>query len=147
VNLVVRLGVGLLAGLNLWWGAWARFAPRHFFETFPGFGRRWAAAYPPYNEHFVTDLGSTFLTLGFLLAVAALMSDRRVRRVVLAGVFVFNALHLGFHATHPGKMGAFDFGASIAALAAGVVAPVLLVLLDAWRPTAPSVPKGGERSS
>ena len=130
MSVVVRLGIGVLAMLNLCWGAWARLAPRHFFDTFPGFGRRWTAAYPPYNEHLVSDLGATFLTLAFLLAVAAVMSDHRVARVVLAGVLVFNALHLSFHAGHQGAMGPLDFGASLTALTAGVLVPALLLVLD-----------------
>ena len=67
MGMLVRVGLGLLALINGWWGGWARFAPRHFFDTFPGFGHHWTAAYPPYNEHLVTDLGSTFLTLAVLL--------------------------------------------------------------------------------
>lgn len=130
MRVLIRAVIGLLALANLWWGAWARFAPRHFFDTFPGFGRAWTAAYPPYNEHLVTDLGSTFLTLGFLLAVAAVLDDRRVRAVVLAGVLVFNTLHLAFHAAHRGTMGGFDLGASVATLAAGVVVPACVLLLD-----------------
>jgi hypothetical protein len=126
---LIRVVIGALALANLWWGVWARFAPRHFFDTFPGFGRHWTAAYPPYNEHLVTDVGATFLTLGFLLAVAAVLDDRRVRAVVLAGVLLFNALHLAFHAAHPGAMGPSDVGASVATLAAGVLAPAALLLL------------------
>jgi hypothetical protein len=126
-----RAGTGVLAVLNLWWGAWARFAPRHFFDTFPGFGHRWTGAYPPYNEHLVTDLGSTFLTLGFLLVVGAATRQVQIRRLVLAAVVVFNALHLGFHAGHRGTMDPFDFGASVATLAGGVVVPIVLLLMEA----------------
>ena len=128
--MLIRVVIGVLALANLWWGVWARFAPRHFFDTFPGFGLHWTAAYPPYNEHLVTDLGSTFVTLGFLLAVAAVLDDRRVRAVVLAGVLVFNTLHLAFHASHPGAMVGFDLGASVTTLALGVLAPAALLLLD-----------------
>ena len=130
---VVRGGIAVLAVLNLWWGAWARFAPRHFFDVFPGLGHHWAAAYPPYNEHLVTDLGSTFLTLAFLLTVAAVLNDRRVRWLVLAAVVIFNALHLGFHALDRGTMGPLDYGASVAALATGVLGPAVLLLIDAVR--------------
>lgn len=130
VVVVVRVGMAALALVNLWWGVWAQFAPRPFFDTFPGFGHHWTAAYPPYNEHLVTDLGSTFLTLGFLLAVGAVLDDRRVRRVVLAGVTVFNLLHLAFHTGHPGELVGFDLGASLTTLALGVVGPLALIALD-----------------
>ena len=128
--MLVRLGMGLLAAINAWWGAWARFAPRSFFDTFPGFGHHWTAAYPPYNEHLVTDLGSTFLTLAFLLAVGAVINQFTLRWVVLAGVGVFNTLHLAFHAGHPGELGQVDQAAGLTTLALGVLAPLLLIGLD-----------------
>jgi hypothetical protein len=129
---LVRAGIAALAVVNGWWGAWARFAPDNFFFAFPGFGHHWTAAYPPYNEHLVTDLGSTFLTLAFLLAVAAALSDRRVHTVVLLGVLVFNVLHLSFHLAHHEGMAAADAAGSLTALGLGVVVPVLLLFLDAW---------------
>lgn len=109
---------------HLGWGAWAYAAPGSFFATFPGFGQRWTADYPPYNEHLVVDLGSTFLTLGALLLIAAALDDRRVTTVVVAGAVLFAALHLAFHATHRGGM---DDGyvPSLVTLAVGVVAPLL----------------------
>jgi hypothetical protein len=128
--MVVRVGMGVLAAINAWWGVWARLAPRDFFETFPGFGHHWTAAYPPYNEHLVTDLGSTFLTLAFLLVAGALVRSRTARWVVLAGVAVFNGLHLSFHATHPGAMGGLDTAASLTTLVLGVLTPVVLVVWD-----------------
>jgi hypothetical protein len=146
---VVRGGAAVLAALNLCWGAWARFAPHHFFDTFPGFGHHWTAAYPPYNQHLVTDLGSTFLTLGFLLVVGSVTTDRRIRRLVLAALVLFNALHLGFHAGHRGTMDPVDFGASVAALAGGVAAPLALLVVESiWpaRPTPPD-PAGSARSA
>ena len=132
-EIIVRLGLALLAALNLWWGVWARVAPRHFFDTFPGGGQRWTAAYPPYNEHLVTDLGATFLTLGFLLVVAAISSEPAVRRVVLAAVTLFGALHLLFHATESGQMGGSSYAASLVALFAGVLLPGGLLALDLLR--------------
>jgi hypothetical protein len=128
---IVRLGMAVFAALNLSWGVWARLWPGPFFNSFPGFGLRWTAAYPPYNEHLVTDLGSTFLTLGFLLAAAAFVDDRRLRRLALAGVIVFNTSHLAFHATHSGDMRGFDLTASLATLVVGVVGPAILLGLDA----------------
>jgi hypothetical protein len=134
MGMLVRVGLGLLALINAWWGGWARFAPRHFFDTFPGFGHHWTAAYPPYNEHLVTDLGSTFLTLAVLLGIAAVLDQPTVRWVVLTGVIVFNALHLEFHALHGGLLSGFDLGASLTTLALGVVGPLALLLVDVLMP-------------
>jgi hypothetical protein len=130
LGLLVRPGMAVLAAINAWWGAWARFAPRHFFDTFPGFGHHWTAAYPPYNEHLVTDLGSTFLALAFLLGVGAAVRNRTVRWVVLAGVGLFNLLHLSYHAVHLGGLSGVDVAASLTTLALGVVAPAVLVVLN-----------------
>src|ERR671915_206779 len=69
-----------------------RLTPRWFFEHFPGAGHRWTAAYPPYNEHLMSDVGAAFLALGVLLLMAAWMADRRVTTVVLTGLLVFSAL-------------------------------------------------------
>src|SRR3954453_23394302 len=116
---LVRVGLLLLAALNLWWGAWARLAPRGFFDTFPGFGHHWTAAYPPYNEHLVSDLGAIFLTLAVLLGIAAVLDERKVTLTVLAGVTVFNGLHVVFHLGHHGMLTGVDLVASLVVLGAG----------------------------
>jgi hypothetical protein len=127
---VSRGGLILLGALHLSWGAAATLGPRWFYDTFPGFGRAWTAAYPPYNEHLVTDLGATFTTLGVLLLVAAWLADRKVTAVVLCGVLVFSSLHLIFHARDHGELGSADLAASTVALAFGVVIPAALLMLD-----------------
>lgn len=122
-------GLALLGAIQLAIGAWAWFAPAHFFDTFPGFGQRWTAVYPPYNAHLVTDLGATFVTLGVLLLIAAALRDRRVTTVVLVGVLVFSVLHLTFHATHHGLGSGPQLAASIGSLVLGVLAPAALLVL------------------
>lgn len=131
----MRLVLAALAAVHLWWGAWAYFAPAHFFANFPGLGHRWTAAYPPYNEHLVADLGATFLTLGALLIMAAALSDRRVSRVVLAGVVLFSGLHLIFHARHAGSLVGAELGLSLMTLVLGVLVPGGLLALT-WAPRA-----------
>jgi len=127
---MVRIGMGALGAVYAWWGFWALLFPLHFFETFPGLGRRWTAAYPPYNEHLVTDVGATFLTLAFLLSAGAAVRNRGVRAVALLAATLFGALHLGFHAGHYGNMTTADRFASLVALALGVVIPVVLLVAD-----------------
>jgi hypothetical protein len=126
---VLRAGLALLGVLHLSWGIGATVAPKWFFDTFPGFGERWTAAYPPYNEHLMTDVGAAFATLGFLLLVAAVLADRRVTTVVLLGVILFSALHLVFHAAHHGDLTGASLSLSLTSLAAGVLAPLALLLL------------------
>jgi hypothetical protein len=132
---LVRGGLLVLGLLHLSWGAVATLAPRAFFDGFPGFGRGWTAAYPPYNAHLMTDVGAAFVTLGVLLLAAAWLDDRRVTAVVLLGVLVFSGLHLAFHLRDQGGLVGFDLYASLASLVAGVLAPIALLLLSR-RPTA-----------
>jgi hypothetical protein len=127
VGAVVRAGLALLGVLHLAGGVPAVVAPRWFFDTFPGFGHRWTAAYPPFNRHLIADLGATFITLGALLLLAAWLADRRVGAAALAGTLIFSTLHLVFHATHAGALTGFDLTASLVALALGVLLPAALL--------------------
>jgi hypothetical protein len=129
--------LAILGVLHLVWGAGAVAAPRWFFDNFPGFGRHWTAAYPPYNEHLMTDVGAAFLALGVLLLIAAWLRDRKVTNVVLCGLLVFSAVHLAFHAGHPGFLEGADLAASLVSLALGVVVPGLLLIFSLARPPRP----------
>lgn len=124
----VRAGLALLGVLYLAGAVPALLAPRWFFDRFPGLGRRWTAAYPPFNEHLVADLGATFATLATLLLVAAWLGDARVGVVVLAAVLVFSTLHLVFHATHHGTLTGLDLVGSLVALVVGVLFPATLLV-------------------
>lgn len=126
---VLRGGLALLGVLHLSWGIAATAAPRWFFDTFPGFGQRWTAAYPPYNEHLMVDVGAAFTTLGVLLLAAAVLADRRLTTVILLGVVVFSGLHLAFHAGHRGGLAGGSLSLSLVSLVAGVLAPLVLLVL------------------
>jgi hypothetical protein len=130
---MLRLGLALLAALHLLWGVPAVIAPRWFFDHFPGGGHRWTAAYQPYNEHLMTDVGATFVTLGVLLAMAAVMLDRRVTNVVLIGLLVFSLVHLIYHSARHGALSGGELLASLASLLAGVLAPIALLWLNRRR--------------
>ena len=110
---LLRAGLVLLGLLHLHWGVPAVLAPRWFFDHFPGLGHAWTAAYPPYNEHLMTDVGAAFLTLGALLLAAAWLADRRVTAVVLGGVLVFSGIHLVFHLARHGGLTGADLAASL----------------------------------
>lgn len=121
---VVRVGLVLLA-LGQGGGAvWALLAPRGFYDGFPGGGWHWVAALPPYNEHLIRDYGASFTALSVLALAAAIVAERRLVLVAL-GVWLVAALpHLAFHVAHAG-----DGGGSIAALALGAAAPLILIPL------------------
>lgn len=127
---MVRVATAALGVVHAWWGFWALLFPSHFFETFPGFGRRWTAAYPPYNEHLVTDVGATFLTLAVLLIAGSATRNRGVRMLGLSAVALFGALHLAFHTGRHGELGSADLATSLAALGLGVLVPLGLLIAD-----------------
>ncbi|GIH09904.1 hypothetical protein Rhe02_79710 [Rhizocola hellebori] len=130
---MLRLGLALLAAFHLLFGVPAVVAPHWYFDHFPGAGHQWTAAYPPYNEHLMTDVGAAFTALGVLLAMAAVMADRRVTNVVLIGLLVFSALHLAYHTGRHGNMHGGELLASLASLAAGVLGPLALLWLNRRR--------------
>jgi hypothetical protein len=131
---VVRAGLVLLGVLHVSWGLPAVLAPRWFFTHFPGLGHAWTAAYPPYNEHLMTDVGAAFLTLGGLLLAAAWLADRRGSTVVLSGLLLFSGVHLIFHLAEHGGLTGADLVASLTALALGVVLPGALLALTRRTP-------------
>lgn len=69
---------GALAGLGLW----AFFAPASFYEF---------ATYPPYNRHFIHDVGAFMAGLGAVLILAAFRADALL--VAFAGNAVGAAMH------------------------------------------------------
>ena len=110
---VVAVGVG---SVFIGAGVWAFLAPRAFFEN--------AAAFEPYNAHFIRDIGAFQLGLGAVLVLAVWLRDAMV--VVLAGVAVGAVAHLIAHLVdrHAGGDPAVDlpmFGLLAVLLVAGAL--------------------------
>jgi hypothetical protein len=116
---VVRALALLAAAFYTLFGAWALLLPRAFFDT--------VAAFPPYNEHFLHDLGAFQLGLG--AAVLAALAIRGSLMAALVGVAVASVLHAATHAfdTHLGGQPTDPW---VLGLFAGLV---VLALLVAWR--------------
>jgi hypothetical protein len=121
-------------------GAWAAFAPRGFYDKFPGLGQIWVAVDGPYNEHLVRDVGALNLALA-VVSICALVSLAR-STIVAAGLawLAYGVPHFVYHARH---LGPFDGTQSVAVLASvgstSVVALVILWLERARVPAAPVV--------
>ena len=73
---VVRVLLVLLAASSGLIGLWAAFAPRSFYDDFPGGGRHWVAADGPYNEHLVRDVGGLYVAMTVVAIVAAIVLRR-----------------------------------------------------------------------
>jgi hypothetical protein len=97
---LLRVGLVLLAAVQLAQGLWALSAPRAFYNGFPFPGHPWVALLPPYNEHLVRDVGAFSLALTTMLGAAALTLDRRMVRAALLALAVFAVPHTIFHAGH-----------------------------------------------
>ena len=100
----VRAGLIVLALPQFAIGVWAIVSPSGWFETFPGAGRNWLPLYGPFDEHLVTDVGSTFLALGVLLTLAAVWMDRRVVLAAAIAYLVYQVPHTIFHWANDGVL-------------------------------------------
>jgi hypothetical protein len=80
--------IAVVAGLvSLVVGLWAFFAPANFYDQ--------VAAFPPYNRHFIHDIGAFEIGFGVLLLVAAAYGDALF--VALAGFGVGATFHFAAH--------------------------------------------------
>lgn len=80
--------VALLGGVTLaGFGAWAFLAPESFYENL--------AVFPPFNRHFIHDIGAFQIGLGAVLLLAIPRGDALF--VALAGVAIGSAVHVVSH--------------------------------------------------
>src|SRR3954454_20441528 len=71
-------------------GVWAFLAPRSFYDK--------VATFPPYNVHFVHDIGSFSIGLGLAIVLVVALADRwHPARAVLVAVGVGSVLHVLSH--------------------------------------------------
>jgi hypothetical protein len=137
---LLRVGLVILAVMQVLVGAWALLAPRAFYDSFPLPRHAWVALLPPYNEHLVRDVGALNLALTVVLGAAAWTLDRTMIRVALLAVTVFAVPHAVFHAGH---LAGFPAAAAVAQTVGTVLQLVLTVSLFAlaWRLPAEAPPK------
>ena len=127
---MVRLGLVVLAVQGAILGVWAGFAPRSFYDDFPGLGRTWVSVDGPYNEHLVRDVGWLNLALTVITVWAAVSLVRALVLATLVGWLVTSIPHLVYHASNLDGLSAGDGTAEIISLALGpALAAALLVLV------------------
>ena len=105
---------------------WASFAPRQFYDDFPGGGRSWVAADGPYNEHLVRDVGALSLALLVVTVFAFVTLSVPLVRATAAAFLANGVLHVGYHLRHLDLYGTSDQIASISGL---ILVPVVAVVL------------------
>jgi hypothetical protein len=138
VNSALRVLLGVLTVSATTVGAWAGFAPRSFYDGFPGLGQVWIAVDGPYNEHLVRDVGALNLALA-LVTVCALVTLARSTIVASALAWLAYGLpHFVYHARH---LGPFDGTQALAVL--GSVGSTSVVALAAlWLERSRAHPPG-----
>jgi hypothetical protein len=124
---ILRVGLALLALPALVIGLWTLFAPHDFYANFPGGGRHWVSALPPYNEHLLRDFGSANLTIAVVLLGAAWLLERHLVQVALVGYVVGTLAHLGYHLTTTGHYSTGDNVGSLGGFAVELVLAVALL--------------------
>jgi hypothetical protein len=123
-----KVVLALLAWSSAVVGVWAAFAPRSFYESFPGGGRSWVAPDGPYNEHLVRDVGELNLALTVVTVVALVLLTRTLVVTTAAAWLVYSVPHLVYHLRHLDPFDTSDATALPVSLALAVAGAVLLLL-------------------
>jgi len=129
---IVRIALGILALVGIQVGLWAAFAPRSFYDDFPGSGRVWVSLDGPYNEHLVRDVGALNLALA-VVAIVAFVTLSRAAILAAGGAWLaYGVPHLVYHLRHLEPYEGADTFALPFTLGLNVVVAGL-VLWTAWR--------------
>lgn len=139
VRSLMRFGLAGMAVEMFLIGVPASVAPEWFYGWFP-FGRGWAGALGPYNEHYVLDLGYVYLALGVVTAWATIRLGRDLCRAVLLASIVANAPHVIFHLFHTHALATGDNLAQDSLLGITVVIGLGLLALTWTRPESTELP-------
>jgi hypothetical protein len=141
VPVAVRFGLWAMALFSLLAGMQQQFAPRSFFDNFPGFGLQWVAVDGPYNEHLLRDLGSANLALAVVTLFAIARPAMGVVRAVAAAMLVAQVPHFIYHAAHLEVLPTtLDRVLQTASLALTLAIPLLVLLRSSgiWEETVSS---------
>jgi hypothetical protein len=97
---VVRVVLVVWAAVSVQLGIWAAFAPRSFYDDFPGFGREWVRVDGPYNEHLVRDFGALNLALAVVTIAALITLSRPLVIAVAVAWLAWSVPHFVYHLRH-----------------------------------------------
>jgi hypothetical protein len=126
--LQIVLGISTVTAAVL--GLWATFAPRSFYDDFPGGGRHWVSLNGPYNEHFIRDFGSLQLALAVVTGVALVsLVPLLVRTAAVAGL-AFSVPHLVYHLRHIDVYSSTDKVVNAVSLTGAVVFALVALALS-----------------
>lgn len=122
MTLSLRIGLGVLALMELVLGVWTSFFPESFYRDVPTVDLT-----PPYSEHLFRDFGGATLGLAIVLGAAAIWPSTRLVIIALLAYLAFSAPHLVFHLAHLHDATAVEASLLTVALAATVILPLALI--------------------
>ena len=125
----IRIALGYLALVSLEIGLWAQFAPRSFYDHFPGLGRAWVSVDGPYNEHLVRDVGGLNLGLAAVLIIAIVTLSRPTIIAAAAASLLYGSPHLTYHIVNTDGLASGDVAASLGGLALFAVVPIAVIVV------------------
>lgn len=125
---IQRVILVILAATGAFTGPWAAFAPRSFYDSFPGFGRTWVSVDGPYNEHLVRDVGAIYLALLVVALLAAVSMERIAVLIAAATTLTFGIFHFSYHVHHLDVYDTVDSILNMAALGGSVLLAALLLI-------------------
>jgi hypothetical protein len=123
---IVRVVLVVWAAVSVQLGLWATFAPRSFYDDYPGFGRHWVRVNGPYNEHFVRDFGALNLALAVVTIFALVTFARPLVIAVAVAWLAWDIPHLVYHLRH---LDVYDTGDKVLNVSALAALPVLAIIV------------------
>lgn len=124
MNVLLRLGLALLATIEWVLGTWTLLFPAHFYATVPTVDLT-----PPYSEHLFRDFGGATLGIAIVLTAATVWLERRLVVVAVVAYLAFAVPHLVFHLGHLHGASASSAAELVLGLVGGVVLAVALLVL------------------
>ena len=121
----IALGYHIVVGTQI--GLWALFAPRSFYDGFPGLGRSWVAVDGPFNEHLIRDVGALNLALVVLYDAAWMGLGHQLVRASGAASLVWGVPHALSHLFNTDGLGGIDVAMSLSGLVVHVIVGAGLV--------------------
>ncbi len=125
-----RIALGYLTLVSLEVGVWAQFAPRSFYDIFPGLGRAWVRIDGPFNEHLVRDVGGLNLAISAVMIAAFITLSRPLIIVASVATLLYGVPHLVYHIANTDGLASGDVIVSIGGLALFVAVPIALIVVS-----------------
>lgn len=126
-RIVARVGLGYLSFVALLLGVWAGFAPRSFYDNFPGLGMTWVSINGPYNEHLLRDVGALNLALAVVLIAAFIRLSSHLVTIAAGASLAWNVPHFTYHAFNTDGLGTTDIILNLSGLGMSTLYSIVLL--------------------